>query len=314
MTMAVVIATRGRPQMLLDTVLDLLRQTRLPDELCIVDSGEEAMSKQEITGVCQTAGLPLRYAHPAPPGLTRQRNQGVDLTTGEVVVFMDDDVRLSPGCLEEVEAEFLDPRNAVGGVRVNPMFPESPSRASRLYCSVFGLACWSPGAKAQMTRAFYPRGPSHTDHTVDVACIQGYFMAYSRAVFQTNKFDERLAGYGWREDIDFSFRVARHFRLVQTTFARCHHLKAPAARLAHQELEMMKVVNHVYLHQKNLPQTVWNRVALWWSLMGQLFRAAALSLRSPALWPACAGVARGMAAAARGRKPDGAPGQAMPHP
>ena len=75
------IATRNRPDDLLNTVRSLLDQTVLPAELCIVDSSDETPTRPDIEKLCEEAALPLAYHHPAPRGLTVQRNYGIDRTT-----------------------------------------------------------------------------------------------------------------------------------------------------------------------------------------------------------------------------------------
>ncbi len=73
-----IIATRNRPKELVVTVRSLVEQTVLPGELCIVDSSEETPARAEIEKLCSKAALPLDYHHPAPKGLTIQRNVGID--------------------------------------------------------------------------------------------------------------------------------------------------------------------------------------------------------------------------------------------
>ena len=91
---------------------------------------------------------------------------------------------------------------------------------------------------------------------------------WSREVFEHERFDEALAGYGYKEDIDFSYRVSRRYVLVQTPKARCDHLKSPSARLNSHNLQRMNLANQFYLHRKNMPQTFRYKAALWWALVG----------------------------------------------
>ncbi|MGH2820653.1 MAG: glycosyltransferase family 2 protein, partial [Actinomycetota bacterium] len=95
---AFIIATRNRPEHLEETVRSVTRQSVLPSELCIVDSSDEAAARDRIEDLCGRAGVRVVYDHPAEPGLPRQRNRGMDLTTGDPVVFVDDDVLLEPTC------------------------------------------------------------------------------------------------------------------------------------------------------------------------------------------------------------------------
>ncbi len=123
-----VIATRSRPDDLLRTVESLVAQTVLPDELAIVDSSDATPTREAIEKLCADNGLSLDYFHPAPRGLTVQRNVGIDRTTGDIVFFVDDDVRLEPDCHEQILAEYGRWGSGVGrGSRRRPGDP-GPSR------------------------------------------------------------------------------------------------------------------------------------------------------------------------------------------
>src|SRR5688572_946252 len=118
---AFIIATRNRPDELLVAIESLVHQTVLPAELCIVDSSDETPVRAKIEELCEEAGLALDYHHPAPRGLTVQRNIGIDRTTGDPVFFVDDDVFLEPECHERCLDEFGRWANTsgrpLGGVR-----------------------------------------------------------------------------------------------------------------------------------------------------------------------------------------------------
>jgi GT2 family glycosyltransferase len=101
--------------------------------------------------------------------------------------------------------------------------------------------------------------------------MNGWFMSYRRAVFEHERFDERLAGYAWKEDIDFSYRVVkRGYVLVQTPKARVTHHKSSSERLSPFDHQRMALANQFYLHRKNMPQTLPYKAALWWALVGTL--------------------------------------------
>src|SRR5688500_7548735 len=111
---AFIIATRNRPDELLVTIESLVRQTVLPAELCIVDSSDETPVRAKIEELCEEVGLALDYHHPAPRGLTIQRNIGIDRTTGDPVFFVDDDVFLEPDCHAEILKEYERWADATG--------------------------------------------------------------------------------------------------------------------------------------------------------------------------------------------------------
>ena len=262
------IATRNRPSELVETIRSLVAQTVLPGELCIVDSSDRTPVRGEIERLCRDAGLPLDYVHPAPRGLTVQRNLGLDRTTGDPVFLIDDDVYLAPDCHAECLKEFAKWGPELGGVRASAITPSKPPRPAVWWRRFFGIGGWWPEATGRLRPGFWIEGISESASVRKVDCFVGYFMSFRREVFDHFRFDENLAGYGHKEDIDFTYRVSRRYTLVQTPRARCEHFKTQTARLPAFQLQRMNLGNQFYLHRKNMPQDVQHRIALWWGLVG----------------------------------------------
>jgi GT2 family glycosyltransferase len=298
---AFIIATRTRPEDLVRTVESLVAQTILPTELCIVDSSDATPTRPRIEELCSEAGIELDYHHPAPRGLTAQRNVGVDRTEGDPVFFVDDDVWLADDCHERILEEYERGWPNLGGVRAAPVRPARPAWYTRSFRKLFGLGGWWPEASGRVRPGFYVEGISESIGPRRVEYFNGWFMSYAREVFEHERFDEALAGYGFKEDIDFSYRVARRgYTLVQTPKAKCDHLKSASARLDSHNLQRMNMANQFYLHRKNMPQSTRYKAALWWAWIGLFLLNAgkALRTRDPGL---VTGLVEGALEQARGR-------------
>jgi GT2 family glycosyltransferase len=270
-----VIATRNRPDDLLHTVRSLVAQTVLPAELVIVDSSDDTPTRPAIEEICSAAGIKLDYHHPAPRGLTVQRNVGIDRSTGDPVFFVDDDVWMDPDCHEEILKEYdrwegveRPGELPLGGIRATPKRPARPSLGTRVYRRIFGIGGWWPEASGKVRPGFYAEGVSDSAGVRRLEYFNGWFMSYRREVFEHERFDEALAGYGYKEDIDFSYRVSRRYVLLQTPKARCDHLKSDASRMSSHQLQRMNLANQFYLHRKLMPQTAFHKAALWWAWIG----------------------------------------------
>jgi len=262
-------ATRNRPDFLLGAIRSLVAQTVLPGELCIVDSSDEAPARTEIERLCGEAGIRLEYVHPALPGLPRQRNIGIDNTSGDPVFFIDDDVVMQPDVHEIVLAEYERWGPELGGVRGTWLEPPAAGQLSILWRRFFGMETWRPEASGRMRPGFFTDVITTSAEPRQVESFVGWFMSFRREVFEHERFDENLSDYAFKEDSDFSYRVARRgYVLVQTPLARIAHAKTATQRLTPFELQRMNMANHVYLHRKNMPQTARYRAALWWGLTG----------------------------------------------
>jgi glycosyltransferase involved in cell wall biosynthesis len=265
---AFIIATRNRPEELVRTIQSVVAQTVLPGELCIVDSSDDTPVRSEIERLCGEVGLPLQYVNPAPRGLTVQRNVGLDLTAGDPVFLLDDDVYLAPDCHAECLKEYARWGPELGGVRATAITPARPPRISIWWRKLFGIGGWWPEASGKLRPGFWIEGVSEAAGVRKVECFVGYFMSFRREVFDHFRFDEELGGYAYKEDIDFTYRVSRRYALVQIPTARCEHFKTLTYRMPSFQLQRMNVGNQFYLHRKNLPQDGLHKAALWWGLFG----------------------------------------------
>ena len=167
-----IIATRKRHDDVLVAVRSLLAQTVLPGELCIVDSSDEPLGRAQIERLCEEAGVRLDYVHPAPRGLTRQRNIGIERTTGDPVFLIDDDVWLAPDVHEEILAEYGRWGPELGGVRGAPVFPQRPGRLTIRWRRVFGMGGFWPDASGRMRSGFFPEGVSASETVREAGVLQ----------------------------------------------------------------------------------------------------------------------------------------------
>ncbi|MGZ6791331.1 MAG: glycosyltransferase family 2 protein [Mycobacteriales bacterium] len=90
--MAVVVATRDRPELLDGALTALGAALRPEDELLVVDS---ASTGRGTAQVCARHGVPLLRLE--RPGTSRARNAGLAATTRPLVAFTDDDCLPVPG-------------------------------------------------------------------------------------------------------------------------------------------------------------------------------------------------------------------------
>lgn len=92
MRIAAIIPTHRRPALLRDAISSVLRQTRLPDELIVVDDVGDLQTAQFVLSQVGRAPLALRYVHNSRcPGACASRNLGALLSSGDWFAFLDDD-------------------------------------------------------------------------------------------------------------------------------------------------------------------------------------------------------------------------------
>jgi len=112
---SLVIPTYNRPQELAVALASILRQTRLPEQLVIIDDGQLEDIPQRAA--LEAAGVEILYQRKSIPDLPTSRNIGIRISSGDVVLFLDDDVELEPDYIAQMLAPLeADPDGRIAGV------------------------------------------------------------------------------------------------------------------------------------------------------------------------------------------------------
>jgi succinoglycan biosynthesis protein ExoM len=125
-TLSLCIATYRRPERLAAVLFDLTRQTRIPDEVVVVDN-DAAESARPIVEARVKAGspFPIHYAVQPQKNISLTRNKTVELATGDWLAFIDDDERAPlPWLAQLIDAAERYQADGVLGP-VNPLVPST---------------------------------------------------------------------------------------------------------------------------------------------------------------------------------------------
>ena len=121
---SIVISTHNRAKSLkrlLDNILSL--NSQISFEVVVVDNN----SKDETRDLVKTYDKNIKYVFEGNTSFTKARKTGADNTEGNVLLYLDDDVILSKGTLEEVARIFKqEPNCAVAGGKVLPLYEQEP--------------------------------------------------------------------------------------------------------------------------------------------------------------------------------------------
>ena len=124
MRLSIIIVTRNRAGDLLQTlqaIQSLAPADGLEAELLVVDNGSSDGTADVVSG-CEAGSIPVRYIYEPRTGQAIGRNRGLVETTGEMILFTDDDVRppldwLSRMCEPMAQGKAVA---VCGGVRLAP--------------------------------------------------------------------------------------------------------------------------------------------------------------------------------------------------
>jgi glycosyltransferase involved in cell wall biosynthesis len=128
-TLSIIIITKDRAEDMRRTLASIERQSMLPDEVVVVDASND----DQLSELVACSYLPIQYIS-SEPGLTRQRNKGVSAASGDLLVFLDDDVDLVDDCLRAFADALRQNEEEVAAIcgRVLNVLPRLDSNKSRL--------------------------------------------------------------------------------------------------------------------------------------------------------------------------------------
>ncbi len=114
---SVIIATYGREEVLCDTIRQVLSEPYGNKELIVVDQTEEHTA--ETVAYLDSVASGIRYFRMDHPSVTEAENLGIREATGDIVLFLDDDVAFEPGLIASHVRNYSDETIiGVGGIVV----------------------------------------------------------------------------------------------------------------------------------------------------------------------------------------------------
>jgi len=272
---SVIICTRNRTQDILRCLPSLAAQTYRHFELIIVDSSDIPIIEDGSSVQAMNQFKPyFKYLHSAP-GLTLQRNKGIDIATGEIIYFFDDDVVLEPNYLAIMQETFAKHATCVGGMGsiINMQLPMPI--IWRLFHQLFLLQ--RDYAAGMFTLSGMPTHAYGNNIFMHVELLGGCCMAFRKSVLNKHRFDETLQRYAYMEDADISWRVSQEGPLFYQPAAGLYHYASPVARDSAVENRAMFMRNYRYLFFKNVyPCNRLHIVAYWWTILGLYLKALLL--------------------------------------
>lgn len=272
-----VICTRNRPELAARAATQLLHEQAF-EHVVIVDGSDDDDAQHLVELLASEPGAEIVRTD---PGLARQRNAGarhvLDRTDAELIWWFDDDGDVQLGYRDAIAGVFAeDSQGLVGGaggrVLDARLRPTGLVARARNGVKRFFLLHGEEGRVLRSGRNIQVTSPGSP---LDVQWIQGCAATYRRQVLTQFRWDDRLTGYSWGEDFDFSYRVGHTWRLKCVPDAVVVNGFSEIGRWSTQQHAATRtVLTHAWVREQPSMSTV----AFWWSLLGEVIYVTTLTL------------------------------------
>lgn len=284
---SIVTPTLKRPDDIRALLANLRLQSLQPFEIVIVDGlvGTGSETENVVEEIGRDYPISINYIRHTG-GTAIQRNVGIDSAGGDLIAFIDDDVRLDPDFLLNVTKVFsADADRTIGGImgyRKNRHFCAADSERWRWYKRLKLLSVFEPGRYD--FECGYPinsnlQPPFSGTRAVD-------FMTTSCAVWRREVFGSGLRfhpffrDYGVLEDAHLSLKAGKKWELLQCGDALCEELHSPNGRPGRRQIGYKCVVNYYFVFRDVVnPLTAAHKFRFWRYQAFEALRIAASAIR-----------------------------------
>lgn len=246
MTFSIVIPTKNRPQELITMFNSIIEQTRLPDQVIIIDqSHSDNLVKSSLETLVEKTNIRLNYIHDENiNGLVAAKSVSLKYNECDIISFFDDDIVLKPNYLFEISQAFINNKSIIGanGIIINR--PEHNYLKSLIF-NFFHIGLFRDNRQSVLNK-------TNDTSLLHVNTLSGGLSSWKKGVFEKVKFDTENKFHAY-EDKEFSIRVGRAFpnQMYIVHGAKLYHYHSPGNRQSILKRTKTDVVEVIMLFKKN---------------------------------------------------------------
>lgn len=237
-----------------------------PNEVIVVDQTQDKALARNIYQLCRDSSLNTVYKWNVEPSLTKARNTGFSIASGDLIVFMDDDVDVRTDTFSNIRLLFCDETLAmVGGV--NEL--EDLSHWSKISV-LFGRTSYRKRYMGHVTNSIYGRFPVNCGERTSSEWAMGFFFVVRKALMDkwSLRFDENLHYYAYAEDLDFSYsyflRASKdNMKCLLSTLLTVRHNVSTEYRIPRRKETYMNILHRRYIKNKLKPGILPSIASVW---------------------------------------------------
>lgn len=274
MKISIAIPTRNRSKSLANLLVSILRQTRLPEEVLIVDDSdtdETAKLARDNYFVFLSSEIILKHlrGNEENMSISAARNLGIAESSGEIIFLIDDDVILHKNYIEEILKIYEEYPMAKGvqGYIVNGVFAflNFGNFVLNAIKKIFRLGHVEKNKCTLRGGLTYPYSP---DGVIQCEWLHGTNMSFKKEVLASFRFDENLRKHSIGEDVELTSKIHKRYphSLFMNPRAKLFHIQTH--RKVDKYIKYANIPYLVYLFTKNQEPNLRNTVLFIWFLIG----------------------------------------------
>ncbi len=278
MHVTAIIPTKNRRSDLLKTVRSLVRQTTLPSQIVVVDQSLDDSALRDLRAELAEVGcVRLDYVYDSSlKGAAAARNRAMDLATGDIWLFLDDDVELESDFIQRL-LEGYDARPAAAGISGIITNYSRPPVWFRTWTALFTHGPFHDDRQPIYWKAERLR---HSD-PIRVGKFTSALMSFRADVIRETRFDSNYPG-ALAEDVDFCCQLPRSALMYIAPQARLVHNRSPINRVSSHWLRP-HAESAYYLYERHWRKLAINRFYFFWLKVGYAVAAIIASTKGRSL-------------------------------
>ncbi len=245
---SIIIPTYGREAILCQTLQYVLEQDRPADEILVIDQTPRHEPETEAFLHHLVAAGKIRLVPQGAPSASRARNRGILEATGDVLIFIDDDVAVERDFVRAHLENYRDETIAAvaGAIWSERGVPLPPVRQRP-----------APARRGPLSWMDVP--PNLAFRTEKILLPAGNCSVRRAVALRVGGFDENYGRYDYHADYDFGWRIHRAGgKIIHDPRAGIHHLVAPRGgcrvERAHRRIpEVEELRPKFYFYAKHFP-------------------------------------------------------------
>ncbi|HOK41820.1 MAG TPA: glycosyltransferase family A protein [bacterium] len=228
MIITLIIPTYNRPNDLRRCLISVVKASRKPDEIIIVDDNGKYDLNDIVKEILENKIIYKIIKNKRNVGVSNCRNIGIENSNGDLIFFLDDDCEVLPNYFEEIEKIYLeDKEKKIGGVEGIIIYEKKQiSNLEKFISKIFFLT--KEGESGDLQLSGFPIDCNVIDRIVETKILMGV-ASFRREIYKEFKYNTEFFGWCF-DDCEFSYRVSKKYILIRNPNAKMYHYCSPISR------------------------------------------------------------------------------------